>query len=297
MGCMTSLTIETLNRMTMAADAEGDPGDPSVLLFHGGGQTRHAWGGAVRSLAAHHWYAVTFDLPGHGNSTWAPDGDYSLDLFAGNAAAAARQFRRPVLVGASLGGFSALAAIGEGLVPDAAALVLVDVAPRIEAKGVERIRDFMRSGINGFDSLEDVADAVAGYLPNRKRPTDLQGLTKNVRQREDGKWVWHWDPRFMVRVEDEPGEPSAGRYSPPDRMAQASRNITVPTLLVRGGSSDVVSPEGAAELQEMIPHAEIVDVAGAGHMVAGDRNDRFNDAVLEFLERVVRPTVAPDATA
>jgi pimeloyl-ACP methyl ester carboxylesterase len=294
---MTSLTVDALGGLTMAADAQGDPGDPNVLLFHGGGQTRHAWGGAVRAFAAQHWYAVTFDLPGHGDSDWVPGGDYSLDVFAGSAAAAARKFRRPVLVGASLGGFSALAAIGEGLVPDASALVLVDVAPRIEAKGVARIRDFMRSGIDGFDSLEAVADAVAGYLPNRKRPTDLEGLKKNVRRREDGRWVWHWDPSFMTRVEDEPGEPSAGRYSPPDRMAKASRNITVPTLLVRGGSSDVVSPEGAAELQEMIPHAEIVDVAGAGHMVAGDRNDRFNDAVLEFLERVVRPTLGRSPAA
>ena len=130
-------------------------------------------------------------------------------------------------------------------------------------------------------------------LPNRKRPNDLSGLRKNVRQRDDGKWVWHWDPRFFNRIGqgNDAGEPTAGRLTPFDRLADASRKIKVPTLLVRGGASDVVSPEGAAELRQLIPHAETVDVAGAGHMVAGDRNDRFNDSVIEFLDRVIRPTL------
>ncbi len=287
---MTSLKVTVPGGLTLAADELGRPDEPSVLLFHGGGQTRHAWGGAVRALAARHWHAVTFDLPGHGDSDWTPDGNYDLDMFTANVAGVSCQFDRPVLVGASLGGFACLTAIGERHVPDAAALVLVDVTPRMERKGVDRIRDFMRQGVEGFDSLDDVADAIASYVPNRDRPRNLDGLRKNVRQRDDGKWVWHWDPKFMDRVEDEPGEPTAGRYSP-DRMEAAVRSIDVPVLLVRGGSSDVVSPEGAAELKELIPHAEIVDVAGAGHMVAGDRNDRFNDAVIEFLERVVRPSV------
>jgi pimeloyl-ACP methyl ester carboxylesterase len=268
----------------MAATNVGDPLAPPVLLFHGGGQTRHAWGGAARVLADRGWFAVSFDLPGHGDSDWVPEGVYDLDLFTGDVAAVARQFRRPVLIGASLGGMSSLVAIGEGLV-EAAGLVLVDVTPRMEAAGVERIRAFMQTGADGFDSLEDVADAIAGYLPNRARPSDLSGLRKYVRQRDDGKWVWHWDPRFMTRVGQSDGEPTAGRFSPPGRLEQAARSVTVPTLLVRGGSSDVVSADAAAELQEMIPHAEIVDVAGAGHMVAGDRNDRFTAAVVEFLDR------------
>ena len=271
----------------LTADVMGDPHDPAVLLFHGGGQTRHAWGGALQALASRSWYAASFDLPGHGSSGWASDGIYDLDLFATSVAAAAGDFTTPVLVGASLGGISSLVAIGEGLVPTAAALVLVDVTPSLERRGVQRITDFMRQGVDGFESLDDVADAIATYLPNRRRPTDLSGLQKNVRQREDGRWVWHWDPRFLHRIDND-GEPTAGRFSPPLRLQAAARNVTVPTLLVRGGSSDVVSEEGAAELKELIPHAEVIDVAGAGHMVAGDRNDRFNDAVIDFLEHTVR---------
>ena len=277
--------------LSLAADEAGAAGDPNVLLFHGGGQTRHAWGRAIQALAARHWHAVTFDLPGHGESEWAPDGDYGLDVFGASVAGVARQYEQPVLVGASLGGLAALAAIGQGLVPEAAGLVLVDITPRFEPAGVERIRNFMRQGVDGFDSLEEVADAIATYVPNRQRPRNLTGLTKNVRQRDDGKWVWHWDPRFMTRIDQGSGEPTAGQYSG-DRIRQAARNVKVPVLLVHGASSDVVSPEGVAELKELIPHALAVDVAGAGHMVAGDRNDNFNNDVIDFLERVIRPQLA-----
>ncbi len=294
------MRIEATGGVTLTADAAGDEANPTVILLHGGGQTRHAWGRALVVMAEQGWHAVTVDLRGHGESDWAPDGRYELDDFAADTRSVAARFDRPVLVGASLGGISSLAAIAEA--PDdstvATGLVLVDVAPRIELTGVARIRDFMALGVDGFDSLDDVADAVASYMPHRQRPADVSGLAKNVRQRDDGKWVWHWDPRFFNRPTFDAvaatGLPTAADLAAStltqhDRLAAAASRIRVPTLLVRGGASDIVSPEGAAELKELIPHAETVDVADAGHMVAGDRNDRFNAAVIDFLERVIRP--------
>lgn len=283
--------------VTLGADAIGDPADPPVVLLHGGGQTRHSWRHTAEQLGTSGWYAVSVDLRGHGDSDWSPDGLYTIDYFAADAAAVARSFTEPpALVGASLGGMSSLMAIAEAGEPIASALVLVDVAPHIEPVGVERIRAFMRSGAKGFDRLEAVADAIAEYNPHRPRPKDLSGLHKNLRQREDGRWYWHWDPRFMGSIEDAPaaldGIP-ADRFAPQDRLEAAARSIAVPTLLVRGGSSDLLSEQGARELLDLVPHAEFADVAGAGHMVAGDRNDRFNTAVTEFLDRTVRPTVRP----
>lgn len=285
--------IPVADGISLVADVAGDPGDPVVVLLHGGGQTRHAWGGALQALARTGWLALSVDLRGHGDSDWSPDGVYDIDRFAADVVAVGAQYPRSVFVGASLGGIAALTAIGESPTQFAGGLVLVDDVPRLEAVGVSRIRDFMALGVAGFDSLEAVADAVASYLPHRERPSDLSGLRKNVRQRQDGKWVWHWDPAFFNRVgqRDSYGEPTAGQLTPSDRLARAARRITVPTLLVRGGASDVVSPEGARELKELIPHSHTVDVAGAGHMVAGDRNDRFNDAVLDFLDTVIRPSL------
>jgi pimeloyl-ACP methyl ester carboxylesterase len=272
--------------LDLAADAYGPDDGPPVLLFPGGGQTRHSWDGTARLLGNKGWRATTIDLRGHGDSDWAPDGDYSLDAFAADVRDVARASGRrpPALVGASLGGISSLIAIADDDQaadrPVASALVLVDVAPRLEPEGVARIGAFMLGHLDGFASLEDVADAVAAYNPHRPRPSDLSGLRKNVRQREDGRWYWHWDPRFMTpgRID----EPRSIRNE--DRLERAAQTLTLPVLLVRGRQSDVLSEAGARNLQALVPHARFVDVAGAGHMVAGDRNDVFNDAVVAFLE-------------
>ena len=235
-------------------------------------------------MAARGSEAWTVDLRGHGSSAWAADGDYTLDAFAGDVRAIAQSLpSRPALVGASLGGLASLAAIGEHPGEDfATALVLVDVAPRTEAEGRDRIGAFMFENMEeGFGSLEAVADAIQGYNPHRPRPTNLEGLRKNLRER-DGRFYWHWDPAFLVGKFGGADETRASLVEP-TRLEDAARNLTLPTLLVRGRVSDLLSEEGAQELLKIVPHARLVDVGGAGHMVAGDRNDAFNDAVLEFL--------------
>jgi len=267
--------------LVIAGDAYGDPAAPAVLLLHGGGQTRHAWGGTAAALARAGRHAVSIDLRGHGDSGWDPDADYSVDAFARDLCAVARQLpAKPAVVGASLGGLAAL--VAEGEMPDrpASAVVLVDIAPRVEPVGVTRIIEFMRAAPDGFSSLEEAADAVASYVPHRPRPRDLNGLKKNLRLGLDGRYRWHWDPRFMH------GDRRVGATQNPERLEAAARGLRVPTLLVRGRQSDVVSPDGARAFLDVVPHARYVDVSGAGHMVAGDRNDPFTAAVVRFLADV-----------
>ncbi len=270
------------NGLRIAGDTWGPDDGPVVVLLHGGGQTRHAWKGTGRRLAAEGYRAVALDARGHGDSEWAPDGDYDSEALVDDLVEIVDQLGdpHPVLVGASLGGTTALVAAGEGRV-EARALVLVDIAPRIELEGVVKIRDFMRGRPEGFTSLDEVADAIAGYQPHRERPSDLSGLAKNVRLGPDGRYHWHWDPAFMARVR----EPD-GRLEHLESCAQA---LDVPTLLVRGGLSDIVSEEGVRQFLALVPEAEYVNVTGASHMVAGDRNDVFGAAVVEFLHRVAPP--------
>jgi pimeloyl-ACP methyl ester carboxylesterase len=283
-----TVELQGAGAIRLAADVTGDEADPPVILLHGGGQTRHSWQTTAEALARSGWCAYRVDLRGHGNSQWAEDGDYSLEAFAGDVTAiAGRLAQPPALVGASLGGISALDAVGESSTPLARALVLVDVAPRIESAGSDRITGFMRQHLDeGFASLEDAAAAVATYNPHRPPPSDLSGLRKNLRQRDDGRWIWHWDPRFMDGPPgDEPDETRTSLVAP-ERLEAAARAVRVPTLLVRGRISDLLSREGAEQFLHLVPHAEFVDVEGAGHMVAGDRNDVFNDAIITFLDRV-----------
>ncbi len=267
----------------LAADIFGDESNPPVLLLHGGGQTRHAWGSAAATLAAAGRCAYSIDLRGHGHSDWSPDGIYGMTRFGADVKAIASSLSaKPALVGASLGGLSSMVAVGETDDAFAASLVLVDVAPRVEKVGSQKIGGFMRAGMRGFDTLEDAADSIAAYIPHRPRPKDLSGLRKNLRQRGDGRWYWHWDPRFITNQEGLDGQAGLVHH---ERLCAAARKVTIPTLLVRGRMSDIVSDESVRELRELIPHAEVVDVDGAGHMVAGDKNDAFNQAVIEFVER------------
>lgn len=255
----------------------------TLLFLHGGGQTRHSWANTAERLANQRWTTVSMDTRGHGDSAWAQQPlHYSMaHLVADLQAIVAAIGEPPVVIGASMGGMTAL--VGEGEHPGLLrALVLVDVAPTIELSGALRITEFMRSGIRGFDTLEDVAAAVSAYNPHRVRAINLDGLRKNVRQREDGRWYWHWDPQFM---EHDPNEPDRGIGS--DRPRKACEGVTVPTLLIRGRQSDIVSEEGAQELLHLIKGSQLVDVAGAGHMVAGDDNDVFTREVEGFLANLV----------
>ncbi len=279
--------FEGFEGIHLVADVWGDDGDWPVLLMHGGGQTRYAWGNTAAIIARHGWRAVSLDQRGHGDSEWALNADYSFTAYAMDCVAVADQLGRPpVLVGASLGGIAALLAEGGTDRVVSSALVIVDIVHRTNPGGVQRIRDFMASGLQGFATLEEAADAIAAYQPHRPRRVNPAGLMKVLRQKRDGRWYWHWDPKFL----------EGGRTEVPPEGFQAlleaaMRNIGVPTLLVRGALSDVVTEEGVQEFLAQIPGAKAVDVSGAAHMIAGDRNDVFSQAVVDFLEQDVRPTV------
>jgi non-heme chloroperoxidase len=266
-------------RLTAERWRGGDRG-AVVVLLHGGGQTRHSWKRTAERLAASGRTTVALDARGHGDSEWHPQQDYTLDGFVADLIEFVGTLDRPpVLVGASLGGVTSLVAAGEH--PElASALVLVDVVVRIEAEGVARIRDFMTARSDGFSSLEEVADAIAAYNPLRPRPRSLDGVRKNVRQHADGRWYWHWDPAFM-RIDDEPR-----RRADPERLRLAASRLTIPTLIVRGAKSDIVSERGLADMLQVVPHAQAVDVQAAGHMVAGDDNDVFAARLGAFLDQI-----------
>jgi len=264
----------------IAGDAWGPVDGPLVLLQHGGGQTRHAWKRTGELLGAAGYHAVAFDARGHGDSDWAPDGSYGQDAMVRDleCVIAALGQRRPVLVGASMGGGTSLVAAGESHV-DATALVLVDIAPRIEPAGVDHIQAFMRLNPDGFASLEEVAQAIGTYQPHRRPPPTLDGLAKNVRLGADGRYHWHWDPRYRAAP--------LNLEQRARRLEACARRLRLPTLLVRGGLSDVLTEAGAQDFLALCPSAEYVNVKDAGHMVAGDRNDIFATAVIQFLARVV----------
>jgi pimeloyl-ACP methyl ester carboxylesterase len=256
---VTTFEFEGVGGLRLVGDERGEPGNPTVVLLHGGG---------------------------HGESDWAADQDYRLSSFAGDVKAfvETRLDRPPFLIGASLGGLTSILLAGELAPGIARGIVLVDIVPDMEQAGANRIQQFMAEHARtGFASLEEVADAVAAYNPHRPRPTDLNGLRKNVRER-DGRWYWHWDPAFVGGTADLPPT----EISETERLMDDVGHIVdggTPVMLVRGRVSDLVSEEKAEQFRARFPTVEYVDVSGAGHMVAGDRNDAFTAAVVDFRDR------------
>lgn len=269
-----------LGGLRLAGDSWGDPNGPLVLLLHGGGQTRRAWKKTGEILGAAGYFVVAYDARGHGDSDWAVDKDYGLETMVQDLQCLVADLgnRRPALVGASMGGGTSLLAVGEGYI-DASALILVDTAPNIEEAGVRNIHAFMGQKPGGFCSLEEAAEAAGQYQPHRKHPVSVGGLAKNLRLGADGRYRWHWDPAYLARNID--------LTLRQKRLEACALRLRLPTLLVRGALSDLLSERGARAFLRNCPHSEFFDVAEAAHMVVGDRNDVFGSAVVDFLSRVI----------
>ena len=264
----------------IAADIWGSNNQELVILLHGGGQTRHAWGDTGIKLAEAGYHSVALDLRGHGDSEWHADGDYSIRAYKDDLVSIINEIGKPArLVGASLGGMASLVLAGDEINSDlCTALIMVDIGIYPDPVGSDRIVSFMLSGEKGFDSLEDAAKSISDYLPHRKKPKDLEGLKKNLRLKGDGRYYWHWDPRFIRR---RPGSRDR-RYF--DLQLKAAEKVTIPTLLIRGALSDVVTMEDVDYFLSVISHAKFVEIEKAAHMIAGDRNDIFAEEAIKFLK-------------
>lgn len=277
-----TLTYRASANMQITASSFGCENSRPVLLLHGAGQTRHAWNRSARALAADGWHAITLDARGHGDSAWCADGDYSIEKFISDLSYIVAEVNEssgytPAVVGASLGGITALLAQGETDLALFSALVLVDITPRIDSGGVAKILKFMRQHQKGFASLEDAAEAVANYQTHRvKGDKSPEGLRKNLRF-VDGRYYWHWDPRLLDHV-------GSLDVEIVDRQREAAKKLSLPVQLVHGQMSEIVSDETAEEFLQLVPHASYVNVANAAHMVAGDNNDVFASAVSDFLK-------------
>lgn len=269
------------SNLKLAATVAGPEGAPPVVLAHGGGQTRRAWRKTAERLNAGGFRTIAVDLRGHGESDWAPGGAYDLGDFARDMLALADQLGAPpAFVGASLGGLAGLIAEGELRPGSFTSLTLVDVTPRMSRDGAGRIAGFMARHIDdGFASLDEAAAAIADYAANREKRPASAGLSHYLRQGSDGRYRWHWDPAFMRSG-------GAGSSMASERLERAAKQLALPVQLVRGQQSELVSEEAARAFLAFVPNARFDDIAGAGHMVVGDRNDAFAEAIFDFLDHV-----------
>jgi len=270
--------------LNLAIETRNPAGNPTLLFAHGFGQTRGAWNSAAATLADAGCRCVTFDTRGHGESDRLAAGadsgaGYRMDQFADDLLRlAAAQSQPPIMVGASMGGLLGIVLAGEVRPTPFRALVLVDITPRWETAGVERILAFMQAHPDGFANYAEAAEQIAASLPQRRERKSEEQLRPLLREGADGRLRWHWDPALLAGGVVQESE----RYQP--RLQAAAAKIDVPVLLLSGARSDVVSRATVAEFLQLAPHARHVELPHATHMVAGDANDAFAREVVRFVQ-------------
>ncbi len=264
--------------------------DIGLLFAHGFGQTHGAWKRTATALAGQGYPGLAYDARGHGGSDRNPEElAYSGEQFTDDLIIVAGEHAQPpVLIGASMGGLFGL--LAEARWPGLfRAMVLVDITPRWEASGLQRILGFITAFPQGFDSLEHAADVIAAYLPHRRERKTPAELREVLCEGSDGRWRWHWDARLVDDLVRDCAQHQ-------DSIAEAARAIRCPVLLISGGRSDLVSERTVEEFRTLVPHARHTHLPDATHMVAGDDNDTFTTAVLDYLADLPSTSVASPAT-
>ena len=256
----------------------GNGNGPPIVLLHGWAQNARSWDYTALSLCEK-YTVISVDARGHGDSTWATDGDYSagahqrdLDALFGHL-----DIKTVILIGFSMGGRSAYMSASRR--PDLVkALGIVDAGPINKRTGGQRIEQFVRL-TDQLDSIEEFIDRIRAYNPRRSQRDIKDTLIHKVRQRPDGKWTWKYDPALR----------NPDRRPPPLPAGKAWKHledIKCPTLLVRGKESDVLATETADEMVTRMRDCTMVEVDGAGHMVAGDNPRTFIKLVKRWLDKV-----------
>jgi pimeloyl-ACP methyl ester carboxylesterase len=234
-------------------------GPPRLVLLHGSAQNAHTWDSVA--LALRPVPVLALDLPGHGRSSWRPDGRYDPRSSAADVADALEALApgADAVVGMSLGGLTANA-LAAGRPDLVRRLVVVDITPGVTRDKARDIHAFVE-GPQSFPSFGEIFARTVEFNPTRSAASLRRGILHNAHREPDGSWRWNYDRRPM----------SADGGSSATELWGDVDEVRCPYLLVRGGSSPVVDDEDVAELRRRRPDARVVVVDGAGHSVQGDR--------------------------
>ena len=274
---MNSLQFEGFGGVKLACRAYGSPSDPAVLLLPPSGQSGAFWRDSAEALADAGRYALCLDLRGLGDSGHAPDGRYDLDAHAADLRAVLAALPgRAFAVGAGLGALVSLVAIGEGETTIATGLALIDVSLTFDQAQVERMQAALVSRTQGANDPASIKAALSAAHPGERPGAIGPAILSAFETGKEGTLRWKGDPRALA-ADDFLGQR--------ERLRQAAARIGVPTTVLVGNQNATISLDAARDLQSLIPHAELAEIEGEGHLMAAAGADAFNAVLLEFLER------------
>jgi pimeloyl-ACP methyl ester carboxylesterase len=263
----------------------GDPQSPPIVLLHGLRAYAH-WFDEFADAASGRYRLIALDQRGRGDSGWAPDGVYNTDAYVADLEALRLHLGLPrmSLMGHSMGGTNVINYTAQ-YPQHVEALVIIDSAPELDNAGLTRIRSELGRTPKRFDNLGEARAFLRGL---HIRATDA-----NIETRL--KWMLTPSPEgFDWRIDSAIFDPRM-TPDPPERTWNALRKIACPTLVVRGGVSDLITREMVERMLACIPGSRQVEIPGAAHMVIEDNPDGFNAGVLPFLDEVLLKRMPPRA--
>jgi esterase len=256
---------------------------PTIVFLHGGALNAHTWD--LVSLALRdNYHCVALDQRGHGDTDWAHvddsgNADYSMEAQLGDTKGFADHLGldKFILVGMSLGAINSLAfAVNH---PERLShLVIIDAGPEMRRPGSSRIRDFVQ-GVQETVTIEAIIEKALEFNPRRDPKILRRSLMHALRQQPDGTWKWKYDTRRFQALDQE--KQRAARAA----LADGLSRITCPTLIVRGGESDVFHEEDGIRLAQRLPDGKFVTVPRAGHTVQGDNPKDLVAELRRFLTK------------
>jgi pimeloyl-ACP methyl ester carboxylesterase len=254
----------------------GEPGNPAIVVLHGGNQTAHSWD-LVSLHLADRFHLVAIDQRGHGDSEWPRDSHASPAEMAADAHAIAGQLglQNPIIMGHSMGGIVSMTLLRD-FPGTARRAVLVDVGPEVSEKGSKYIQEFVR-GIGEYNSIDEFTDQVVAYDPFRTREHITRTARYNLLRRADGVYVSKHDQRRRL-LRNVSAEFMRTRPTLDDVAA-----FDLPILIVRGAESEVLPPDLADRFVQRLPNGRLVTVDRCGHNVHSQNTAGFLDVVVPFL--------------
>ena len=260
----------------------GSPDKPPMLCVHGAAQNAHMWDFTALAFCDR-YHVVAMDQRGHGDSGWAPDGNYDRAAYVTDIAQLIDNLGMDtlVLVGLSLGGSNSVAYAAANPLR-VRALVVVDVGPEPSSGGEQAVNNFVTLP-DVLDSYEDFVQRVIEYSPLRPEWQIRSSLKYSIRQLPDGRWTWKYDP--ALRDSARRAQRAAARSDPASRWELWER-VQCPTLIVRGEHSRMLSRDVADRMVERNRNSRLVEVPNAGHRVPGDNPTGFEEALRTFLAQV-----------
>ena len=278
---MTTGMIKAADRFVKVGDLDlhylewGDVGAPPVVMVHGLTGNAHAFDNLAPHFASR-YHVISVDVRGRGDSGWAEDGDYSNDAYVADLEGLrqALGLERLSLVGTSMGGRISLTYAGT--YPDRVErTVLNDIGPEVDPRGGSRIATGIHDAVTTFKTMDEVK------AWHREQRVGFSALSDGQQQAAagyavkaltEGGYTWKMDPA----VRSDPRRPD------PQVSWNLARRIPGPVLLVRGGDSDLLSPEIAQRMVTEMQDCRMVEVPGVGHAPTLMEPQAFGP-VLEFF--------------